>query len=121
MTTTGPPDSHELLTKAERLMSKLQQTAGEVVGERQLAKEVAARKAQLYVAVAIMSLITIFAVMVTVALLREPGPPGPHGPIPVTAQFIRDDAGCLFRVMYRTPDGGLVPVDARTSVGACHG
>lgn len=94
---------------------------GEVVGEKQLARERMERRAQVNIAVALMSLITIATVMITIFLLREPGPPGPGGPVPVSAQFLRDDAGCLYRVMYKTHDGLIVFVDARAQPENCHG
>jgi hypothetical protein len=102
-------------------MDNLALNKGEVVGERQLARERAARRAQVNIAVAAMSLITILAVMVTIFLLREPGPAGPPGPVPFMAQFVSDDAGCIYRVLYKTHEGLVITVDARAQAANCHG
>lgn len=113
------PDSHALLTKAEQLLEELQQQQGEVVGSKQLQREIAARKNQLYVAVAAMSLITILSVLLTVALLRQPGPAGPMGPTPISAQFVQDDGTCYYRVLYRSNTGVISTVSAAANPGAC--
>lgn len=102
-------------------MDRLAMAQGEVVGEKQLIRERIERRAQVNVAVAVMSLITLVAVMLTIFLLREPGPPGPPGPIPISAQFIRDDAGCLYRVIYKTHNGTAFAIDARAQPENCNG
>lgn len=115
------PTADDAMNRAEKLIDELSRTKGEVVGERQLARERAERRYQVHLSVAIMSIITIISVMMTVWLLREPGPPGSPAPTPFFAQFVKDDAGCLYRVLYKTHEGLVVTVDARAQPENCNG
>lgn len=120
MTTTPTgPDTRELLKRVEVKLDSFQKTKGEVVGERQLDRERSERKSAILVAVAAMSLITIVAVLFTVSLLRQPGPTGLPAPTPVSAQFVRDAAGCVYRVTYQARNGSMSHIDAATSQVAC--
>lgn len=119
--TTTPANSTgtaELLAKVEQSLSTFQEVKGEVVGEKQLDQERAERKFSVLVAVAVMSLISLVAVITTVALLRHSGPPSP---VPIKAQFISSDLGCLYRVTYRAQSGTIFDVDAKAPMGACGG
>lgn len=118
-TSSAGPDTRELLHRVETKLDSFQKIKGEVVGEKQLDRERSERKSAILVAVAAMSLITIVAVMFTVSLLRQPGPVGPPAPTPVSAQFVRDASGCVYRVTYRAHNGTMSQIDAVSSEGAC--